>query len=112
MHAKLAAFLSNMSWEVEAVSTATPFSSSSSDGDSGGDSGVVDGGVIRVHTQGSMYTFYENYLRKFGELLTDMERNGIKVIDKLQLRFRDLHLLLCRCPSAFSSLFTLIFPPL
>ena len=35
---------------------------------------VVDGQKL-----GSMFEFYKAYWRDFGELLTDMERNGIKV---------------------------------
>ena len=61
LHRKLAGYLSKMSWDVEGVRT---------------DSGV---GSIEVIKQGNMYNFYEKYLRKFGDLLTDMERNGIKV---------------------------------
>lgn len=42
---------------------------------------VVDGKAL-----GSMYDFYQRYLRDFGELLTDMERNGIKVDTQKHLR--------------------------
>jgi hypothetical protein len=42
---------------------------------------VVDG-----KTLGNMYDFYSKYLRDFGELLTDMERNGIKVDTQHHLR--------------------------
>lgn len=64
LHKKLVSFLSKMSWEVEAVQ-------------------AVSGGPDRINVlkQGNMYNFYENYLRKFGEVLTDMERIGIKVSD-------------------------------
>ncbi|KAJ1403090.1 ribonuclease H-like domain-containing protein, partial [Ochromonadaceae sp. CCMP2298] len=34
----------------------------------------------------NMYHFYQRYLRAFGELLTDMERNGIKVDTKVHLK--------------------------
>jgi hypothetical protein len=56
-----------MSWDVEGVVNSA--------------SGV---GRIEVMKQGNMYDFYVNYLRKFGDLLTDMERNGIKVRTCLQ----------------------------
>lgn len=35
----------------------------------------VNGKII-----GNMYEYYMKYMCEFGELLTDMERNGIKVI--------------------------------
>lgn len=35
---------------------------------------VVDGGRM-----GHMFDFYERYMAPFGELLTEMEKNGIKV---------------------------------
>jgi DNA polymerase-1 len=62
LHQKLAKFLSETSWEVEGVQN------------------VNGKDCIQVMTKGTMYNFYENYLRKFGEVLTDMERNGIKVM--------------------------------
>jgi hypothetical protein len=34
----------------------------------------------------NMYHFYQRYLRAFGELLTDMERIGIKVDTKVHLK--------------------------
>ncbi len=42
---------------------------------------VIDG-VLK----GNMFDFYDQYWRDFGELLTDMERNGIKVDTKNHLR--------------------------
>lgn len=41
---------------------------------------VIDGKTI-----GHMFDFYQDYLNDFGELLTDMERNGIKVDTKQHL---------------------------
>lgn len=97
-------FLSTMPWDVEGVrsndtSTSTAGMNSILTSDSSsclksiltpdfssclnfiltGDGVVVGDGVIEVRRQGNMYMFYEKYLRKFGEVLTDMERIGIKV---------------------------------
>ena len=62
LHRQLAGFLTEMPWHVE---------------------GVVPGpdgqGRIEAQQEGTMFQFYENYLRLFGDCLTDMERNGIKV---------------------------------
>jgi hypothetical protein len=41
--------------------------------------------VIDGELKGTMYDFYHQYWRDFGELLTDMERNGIKVDTKHHL---------------------------
>ena len=65
-----------MAWDVEGVSS-IPMEPSSPN--SSNDGAVMEPGVIKVRRQGTMYMFYEKYLCKFGELLTDMERNGIKV---------------------------------
>ena len=61
IHKKLMDALTNMKWDVETVES-------------------IDGeDKIKVVQQGNMYDFYEGYLRAFGEVLTDMERIGIKV---------------------------------
>lgn len=47
------------------------------------------GGVTLPYVRGekpNMYHFYMNYLKDFGELLTDMERNGIKLDTAVHLK--------------------------
>lgn len=42
--------------------------------------------MIEGEVKGNMYDFYMQYLKDFGELLTEMEKNGIKVDTKVHLK--------------------------